>query len=88
MRDTNLSAAEVQTIILRKLTGSQRLAIAWDLSQLARALTLARLRGEHPDWSEIELKRELLRYAFLPDPLPPPLEEQWEGVRQGEGGAA
>jgi hypothetical protein len=72
-RDTNQTASTLQVSIYRKLTGSQRLAIACDMSQLVRALALARLRSQHPDWSEIELKRELLRYAFLPDPLPPPL---------------
>ena len=73
MSDTSLQAAKIQASIQRKLTDSQRFAIAWDMSQVVRALALARLRSEHPDWSEIELKRELLRYAFLPDPLPPPL---------------
>ena len=72
-RDTSPIAAAIQAGIQRKLTGSQRLAIAWDMCQVARALALARLRSEHPDWSESELKRELLRYAFLPGPLPPPL---------------
>ena len=74
MRDTSPSAASIQARILRRLSGSQRLAIAWDMSQVVRALALTRLRKEHPDWSEIELKRELLRYAFLPGPLPPPLK--------------
>jgi len=73
MGDTSPIAAATQAAIQRKLTDSQRLAIAWDMSQVVRALALARLRSEHPDWSEIELKRELLRYAFLPRPLPPPL---------------
>jgi hypothetical protein len=68
--DTSPSAAEIQASIQRKLTDSQRLAIAWDMSQMVRSLALARLRSEHPDWSDFELKRELLRYAFWPDPLP------------------
>ena len=73
MRDTSPSAAATQASIQRKLTETQRLAVACDMSQLVRSLALARLRRQHPDWSDVELKRELLRYAFLPDPLPPPL---------------
>ncbi len=72
-RDTSPIAAAIQVGIQRKLTGSQRLTIAWHMSQVVRGLALARLRNEHPDWSEIQLKCELLRYAFLPGPLPPPL---------------
>lgn len=70
MRDTSPFAAVTQAAIQRKLTGSQRLAVACDMSQVVRALALARLRRQHPDWSDLELKREILRYAFLPDPLP------------------
>ncbi len=71
MRDSSSSAAPAQASVQRKLTKSQRFAVACDMSQVVRALALARLRRRHPDWSDLELKRELLRYAFLPDPLPP-----------------
>ena len=40
----------------------------------ARELALSRLRAEHPDWTEWELKREILRYAFGSEPWPPPLQ--------------
>jgi Rv0078B-related antitoxin len=68
--DTSREAAEIQDDIHRRMTGAERLRLAIKMSIAARELTLARLRAEHPDWSEWELKRELLRYAFGSDPLP------------------
>jgi len=72
LSDTSQTAAELQLSIYRKLTGSQRLAIAFDLSQTVRELALARLRRQHPEWSDLDLKRELIRYAFLPGKPPLP----------------
>lgn len=70
MSDTSRAAAALQASIHRRLTGSQRLRVALDMSLAARELSLTRLRRQHPDWSELDLKRELLRYAFLPAALP------------------
>ncbi|HEV2149241.1 MAG TPA: hypothetical protein VGR37_17700 [Longimicrobiaceae bacterium] len=64
LNDTNPEAAEIQASIYRRMTGAERLKLAIEMSLTARSLTLARLRTQHPDWSEAELKRELLRYAF------------------------
>jgi hypothetical protein len=72
MGDTSKTAAAVQADIYRKLTGSQRLAIAFDLSRAVRELAMTGLRHQHPEWSDIEVRRELIRYAFLPDEPPPP----------------
>jgi hypothetical protein len=41
-----------------------------DMCDIAREMTLTRLRFQHPDWSAAELNRELVRYAFLPGRLP------------------
>ncbi|HEU0076594.1 MAG TPA: hypothetical protein VFQ76_03030 [Longimicrobiaceae bacterium] len=73
MSDTSPEAAEIQASIHRRMTGEERLRLAVEMSETARELALARLRAEHPDWSERELKRELLRYAFGSAPLPEPL---------------
>jgi hypothetical protein len=70
VKDTSPDATLRQVEILRKLTGAERLRTAFEMSDMARELSLTRLRDEHPDWSEARLKRELLRYAFLPDDLP------------------
>lgn len=73
MQDTDPAAAALQTTIHRRLTGVERLGLALEMSSFVRTLALTRLRQQHPDWSEHELRRELLRYAFLSAPLPPPL---------------
>jgi hypothetical protein len=70
MSDTSREAAEIQDGIHRRMTGAEKFRFAVEMSVAARELTLARLRAEHPDWSEWELKRELLRYAFGSEPLP------------------
>jgi hypothetical protein len=70
VRDTSREAAEIQDGIHRRMTGAEKFRLAVEMSVAARELTLARLRTEHPDWAEWELKRELLRYAFGSEPLP------------------
>jgi hypothetical protein len=40
------------------------------MSQAARDTALSRIRAEHPDWTDWEVKRELLRLTFHPHPLP------------------
>jgi hypothetical protein len=71
--DTRPEAAEVQRRVLRGLTGAERVEIAFEMSMLVRDLAATRLRQQHPDWSEADVRRELLRYAFSPHPLPDPL---------------
>jgi len=73
MSDTSPDVTEIQASIHRRMTGAERLKLAFEMSITARELTLARLRARHPDWSDRELKRELLRYAFGSEPLPEPL---------------
>jgi hypothetical protein len=73
MSDTTSEARAVQEQILRNMTGEQRLLLAWDMSMFARELARAGIRNDHPDWTEAQVTRELLRLAFLPDPLPPGL---------------
>jgi hypothetical protein len=52
------------------MTEGQRLFLALEMSLFARALSQAGIRQEHPDWTEGQVARELLRLAFLPQPLP------------------
>jgi hypothetical protein len=70
MTDTTPEALAAQTEVYRKMTPVQRLEIAFEMSLAAREFALARLRIEHPDWTEKQLQREILRYAFLPGELP------------------
>ncbi len=69
--DTGETAEAAQREALQRMTGAQRLALAMDMSDFVRGLAVARLRREHPEWSHERIRLELLRYAFLPDPLPP-----------------
>jgi hypothetical protein len=68
--DTTPEARALQESILRKMTGEQRLLLAWDMSLFARELARAGIQQEHPDWTEAQVARELLRLAFLPALLP------------------
>jgi hypothetical protein len=74
MRDTNPTAKALQIKIQRRLSGVERLCLAFEMSLAAREMSLARLRRQHPEWSDAELNRELLRYAFAPKSLPPVLK--------------
>ncbi len=73
IRDTSQEAERVQLEVFRRMTGEQRLKLALQMSDFARELSLSRIRAEHPQWSDWEVKRELLRLDFLPDALPPGL---------------
>lgn len=70
LRDTSPEAREIQLAIYRRLSGAQRLTLAFEMSLLARDLSMTRLRRQHPEWSPAALRRELLRYALLPASLP------------------
>lgn len=71
--DTSIEAQAVQFKIQRAMSGEERILLAFEMSLFARELAQARIRQEHPEWSEMQVARELLRLAFLPAPLPPPL---------------
>ncbi len=73
MSDTTSEAAAQQTNVYSRLTGTERLSLALEMSLLARELSRTRLRLQHPHWTDDEAKREILRYAFASTPLPPPL---------------
>lgn len=70
MTDTSPSAQAVQLRVQQNLSGEQRLLVAFEMSQFARALAKERIRHENPHWLEAQVARELVRLAFLPEPLP------------------
>jgi len=71
--DTSPEAERAYVERLRKMTDEQRSKIAFDLTNFMRRAAASRIRSEHPDWTDRQIKRELLRIALLPDPLPPDL---------------
>jgi hypothetical protein len=68
--DTTPEAQAVQLDIYRSMSGEQRLLLAFEMCEFARELNRARLRSEHPEWSQAQIGREVLRLAFFPHPLP------------------
>ena len=70
MRDTFPEARAKQDEILRAMTREQRMTLAYEMSMFVRELMREGIRRDHPDWTEAQIARELLRLAFLPAPLP------------------
>lgn len=68
--DTTPEAQAVQWEVQRSLSGEQRVLIALEMSLLVRELNRAGIRCEHPDWTEAEVQRELIRRTFLPGEVP------------------
>jgi hypothetical protein len=68
--DTSPEALRIRLQIHRSMSEEQRILLAIEMSLFARDLARERIRSDHPDWDERQLQRELLRIAFLPDPLP------------------
>ena len=66
--DTHPKAALVQQEIFRRMTTSERLRMALEMSESMRNVALAGLRSRCPELNEEELSRELLRimYGFTP----------------------
>jgi hypothetical protein len=68
--DTTPAARARQLEIHRAMSGEQRILLALDMSLFAREVAKAGVRRDHPEWSEAQIAREVLRRAFLPQPLP------------------
>ncbi|HUL69695.1 MAG TPA: hypothetical protein VLT17_05570 [Gemmatimonadales bacterium] len=71
MPDTSTTAVQVQVRALRALPAAGRLEIAVEMSLVARALAAARLKVEHPQWREAEVRQALLRLMHDGTGLPP-----------------
>ena len=70
LSDTSPKARKLQMQIVAAMTGEQRLLEALEMGLLARELAKAKIRNDHPDWTESQVAREVLRLQFLPEPLP------------------
>ena len=62
--DTDPSAQAVQLRVQRAMSGEQRLLMAFEMSLFARELAKARIRREHPDWTESRILLELVAFAL------------------------
>ena len=63
-RDTDPRAHEVQLAIYRRMTPSQRTAIALELSEAVRETARAGIRGRHPDYDPADVERALRRLLY------------------------
>lgn len=70
-RDTTPEMAEMQFEMHQRMTGEQRVVLAFEMSLMGRELARAGIKHNHPDWTEAEIERELIRFTFSPSPLPP-----------------
>ena len=68
--DTTPEAQVRQLQILRSMSGEDRVLLAYEMSMFVRELMKEGIRRSHPDWTEAQTARELLRRAFFPAPLP------------------
>jgi hypothetical protein len=68
--DTSPEIEAMQIRFIRSMTAEQRLLIAVEMSLFSRELMKSGMRRDHPEWTEKEMRIEILRRAFLPAPLP------------------
>jgi hypothetical protein len=59
--DTTAEAWEAQAALLRRLSGPERLTIAFRLTHLAREACRAGIRSRHPEYRDDEVKRAFFR---------------------------
>ncbi len=59
--DTSLDVWEAQTEIYRRMTGAERMDVAFRLGAMAREQSLAGIRDRHRGYSDEQLNRALFR---------------------------
>jgi len=59
--DTTPEAWAAQLAMLRRMSGAQRVAIAFRLTRLARGASRAGIRARHPEYGEDEVRRAFFR---------------------------
>ena len=62
--DTSPEAARIQAEIFGRMTPSERLLLALEMSESIRDVALAGLRSRRPELSEHELRRELMSIMY------------------------
>jgi hypothetical protein len=74
--DTDADADDRQTEIYRRMTGAERLAIAFDLNELIRQTLAAGIRNRHPEYSEEQVRWAVQRLWLNDDEL---YQKVWPG---------
>jgi hypothetical protein len=65
--DTSPAVNDIQLDILRRMSGTQRLRVAIELSELARKLALTRIERKHPGLTKRQLIREFVDSVLSKD---------------------
>lgn len=58
--DTSQEDWSVQLAVLRRMSGPERVAKAFEMSEAARAVTEAGIRYRHPEWSDEQVRDGLM----------------------------
>jgi hypothetical protein len=67
-RDTSADAERVQRYVFARMSGSDRVARAFEMSELAREIARAGIRARHPDYGPTDVE-QALRRLILGDEL-------------------
>lgn len=67
LRDTASAARRVQLDVLRRLGPARRLELACEMSEEARAVTMAGIRARHPGVSDQEATDRLIQILLGPE---------------------
>jgi hypothetical protein len=62
--DTTIKAARKQFEIMRKMTGEQRMEIAFELSDKARQELIADIEKQHPEFTKRQVINEVIRICY------------------------
>ncbi|MCE7871786.1 hypothetical protein DYH09_15590 [bacterium CPR1] len=66
-RDTSPEAEAVQLAVLRSLSGAQKVAICFELSEASREYTRSGIRSRHPEYCEHQVELALRRMTLGDD---------------------
>ncbi len=66
-RDTTEEAREVQVAAYRAMTGAERVALAFELSDDMRTVTIEGIRRRHPNYDDEQVRHELLSILHGPE---------------------
>jgi hypothetical protein len=58
------------------MTGEQKMLLSFEISEFDREIRKQKIRRDHPEWCELEVKHEIMRQAFRSEPIPEWLEKQ------------
>lgn len=76
------------------LTPEDRVKLTFEISYIDRDIRKQMFRREHPEWCELEVMNEIIRYAFRvkSEPIPEGLEkylrervEKWQASHAAQG---